>query len=135
MIYIALIDRFLTIFCSEEDTMAQVIIHSVATEAGIVGLVSAQIPGDRFVIGTMQIDMVMRLAKVYGKRLDRAKAIAIIKAAIATVIGPEAVNQVIKYVPGVGNIANMTVAGSITEAIGWIAVDMFETGTWFDLPE
>jgi len=130
----AVIDRILTLFCSEKDTMAHVIIHSVAAEAGLVGLASAQIPGDRFVLGSMQIDMVMRLAKVYQKRLDRAKAIAIAKAAIATALGPETVNQVIKYIPGIGNIANMSVAGSITEGIGWLAVEMFEDGTWFDLP-
>ncbi|NET61107.1 MAG: hypothetical protein F6K47_34775 [Symploca sp. SIO2E6] len=111
-----IIDRFATIFFSEKDSIAKAIIHSVAVEAGMVGLATAQIPGDRFVLGGMQIDMVQRLAKVYEKRLDRAGAVAIAKAALAMAIGPEAVNQVIKYVPGIGNIANMTVAGSITEA-------------------
>ena len=78
--------------------------------------------------------MVVRIAKVYGKRIDRSTALAIAKAAIASAIGPEAVNQVLKYVPGIGNIANTTVAGSITEAIGWLAVEIFEGKEvdWFD---
>jgi uncharacterized protein (DUF697 family) len=126
-----IIDRIATIFFSKKDNIAGAIIHGVATEAGVVGLATAQIPGDRIVIGAQQIDMVLRLAKVYEKRLDRAGATAIAKAALAAVVGPEAVNQVIKYVPGVGNIANMTVAGSITEAIGWTAVKMLKDGTWF----
>lgn len=128
----AIIDRLSTIFFKDKDNQAKAIIHSVAFEAGAIGLASAQIPGDRFVLGSLQIDMVMRLARVYGKRLDRANAVAIAKAAIATALGPEAVNQIIKYVPGIGNIANMSVAGSVTEAIGWLAVKMFKDGSWFD---
>ncbi len=130
-----IIDRVATVFCSKKDTIAKVIIHSVAAEAGLIGLASAQIPGDRFVIGGIQMDMVMRLARVYGKRLDRAGALAIAKASVATALGPEAVNQVLKYVPGVGNIANMTVAGSITEAIGWLAVKMLKEADVFNKPK
>lgn len=128
----AVIDRIATLFFSKNDSIAKAIIHSVAVEAGLVGLATAQIPGDRFFIGGMQIGMVLRLARVYRKRLDRSGAAGIAKAALAMAVGPEAVNQVVKYVPGVGNIANMTVAGSITEAIGWTAVKMFKNETWFD---
>nr|VFK30590.1 MAG: Uncharacterized conserved protein, DUF697 family [Candidatus Kentron sp. MB]VFK75313.1 MAG: Uncharacterized conserved protein, DUF697 family [Candidatus Kentron sp. MB] len=126
------IDRVATIFFSKKESIAKAIIHSAAIEASVVGLATAQIPGDRFVLGAIQVDMVMRLARVYEKRLDRSGAIAIAKAILAMVAGPEMANQVIKYVPGVGNIANMTVSGSITEAIGWTAVKMFKDGTWFD---
>lgn len=127
------IDRFATLFFSKRERVVKAIIHGSAADAACVGFATAQIPGDRVVIGGVQIDMVMRLAKVYGKRIDRSTALAIAKAAVASAIGPEAVNQVIKYVPGVGNIANTTVAGSITEAIGWLAVKIFEGEIdWFD---
>jgi uncharacterized protein (DUF697 family) len=127
------IDRFTTIWFTDKDKIVKAIIHASAFEAGCVGFVTAQIPGDRFVIGSVQVDMVIRLAKVYRKRMDRSTALAMVKACVASSLGPEAVNQVLKYVPGVGNIANTTVAGSVTEAIGWTAVKIFEDDLdWFD---
>lgn len=38
------------------------IIHAAATEATGVGFATAQIPGDRLVIGAVQINMVIELA-------------------------------------------------------------------------
>jgi uncharacterized protein (DUF697 family) len=125
-----IIDRVATIFFSDKDKIAKAIIHGVAVEAGGVGLLTAQIPGDRFVIGAQQVDMILRLARVYGRRLDRSGAIAIGKAALAMAVGPEAVNQVVKYVPVAGNLANMGVAGGVTEAIGFTSMAWFKDGTW-----
>jgi uncharacterized protein (DUF697 family) len=125
-----IIDRIATIFCSEKDSIAKAIIYGVATEAGGVGLFTAQIPGDRLVIGGQQVDMILRLARVYGRRLDRAGAIAIGKAALAMAAGPEAVNQILKYVPGFGNLANMGVAAGVTAAIGVTSMKWFKDGTW-----
>lgn len=128
----AILDKLTSIWFDDPDDQAAAIIHSVAVEAGGIGLFTAQIPGDRFVIGGIQVEMIIRLGRVYKKRLDRSNALAIAEAALATAVGPEAVNQVVKYIPGIGNISNMTVAGSITEAIGWLAVKWFKDGTWFD---
>nr|VFK01262.1 MAG: Uncharacterized conserved protein, DUF697 family [Candidatus Kentron sp. H]VFK01378.1 MAG: Uncharacterized conserved protein, DUF697 family [Candidatus Kentron sp. H]VFK04926.1 MAG: Uncharacterized conserved protein, DUF697 family [Candidatus Kentron sp. H] len=128
-----IIDRIATVFCSNKDSTAKAIIHGAAAEAGVVGLATAQIPGDHLAIGVQQIALVLHLADVYEKRLDRAGAMAIARAAMATFLAPETVNQVVKYIPGIGNVANMTVAGSITEATGWMAVKMFKDGTWFEV--
>jgi len=102
------------------------IIHGAATEAGAVGLATAQIPGDRFVLGAIQIDMIIQLGQEYGKRIDRAAALGILESQLATLVGVECFNQLVKYIPGIGNVANMSVASSITEALGWAAVKIFE---------
>ncbi|VFM95249.1 MAG: Uncharacterized conserved protein, DUF697 family [Candidatus Kentron sp. G] len=128
-----IIDRIATLFCSEKDSISKVIIHGAAAEASIIGLATAQMPGDRLAIGAQQIALVLHLADVYEKRLDRAGAVAIVRAAMAVAFAPETVNQIIKYVPGIGNIANMAVAGSVTESTGWMAVRMFKDGTWFEI--
>jgi uncharacterized protein (DUF697 family) len=127
-----IIDRVATIFCSEKDTIAKAIIYSVAVEAGSVGLFTAQIPGDRLVIAGQQIDMILRLAKVYGRRIDRTGAIAIGKAGLAMAVGPEAVNQILKYVPIIGNLANLSVAAGVTAAIGYTSMKWFKDGTWVE---
>ncbi|NEQ77527.1 MAG: hypothetical protein F6K23_33655 [Okeania sp. SIO2C9] len=99
------------------------IIHSAAVESGAIGLATAQIPGDRFVIGAVQVGMVMELAAEFGKDLTEAAAMSIIESAIATVMGVEIFNGVIKYSPGLGNLANMGTAASVTETIGWATVE------------
>ncbi|NBD19037.1 MAG: hypothetical protein GVY04_23780 [Cyanobacteria bacterium] len=120
-------DRLIGLFVSNKEAKKKTIIHGAAFDASMVGLSTAQIPGgDRIAIGGVQIDMVIQLGKLYGKRLDRTEALAIAESVLATVVGVEATNQVIKYIPGIGNISNMSVAGSITEAIGWATVNYFE---------
>lgn len=130
----ALLDRIATVFFKSVDNQAAAIVHCVALEMGTVGFFTAQIPGDKFVIGGAQVDMVHRLARLYKVRLDRAKAIGLIQASLATLAGPsiaaEGANQVVKYIPGYGNISNTAVAAAITEAIGWICINWFKDGSW-----
>lgn len=130
----ALLDRFATVFFQSVDSQASAIVHCVALEMGTVGFFTAQIPGDKFVIAGAQIDMVLRLGRLYKVRLDRAHAIGLVQASLATLAGPtlaaEGANQVVKYIPGNGNISNTAVAASITEAIGWICIKWFKDGSW-----
>ncbi len=131
----AILDRIASVFYDDPDDQAKAIIHAVSIEMGAVGFCTAQIPGDKFVIGGAQVDMVRRLAKIYRVRLDRAQALGLASAVLATLAGPavaaEGANQIVKYIPGYGNISNTAVAASITEAIGWMCVKWFKDGSWF----
>ncbi len=95
------------------------IIHGSAVEGGAVGLATAQVPGDRFIIGAVQINMIIAIAAEYGVSLDKSAALALFSSTIASMIGVEVANGIIKYIPGLGNISNMATASSITETIGW----------------
>lgn len=131
----AVFDRIASVFFDDPDDQAAAIIHVVSVEMGAVGFFTAQIPGDKFIIGGAQVDMVRRLARVYKVRLDRAQAVGLASAVLATLAGPaiaaEGANQIVKYIPGYGNLSNTTVAASITEAIGWLCVKWFKDGSWF----
>lgn len=102
------------------------IIHASAVESGAVGFTTAQIPGDRFIIGAVQISMIISIAGEYGVGLDKSAALALLSSSIASKIGVEVANGIIKYVPGVGNISNMATAFSITESIGWATRQYYE---------
>ena len=104
----------------------QAIIHGAAVEGGAVGLATAQVPGDRFIIGAVQIDMIICIAAQYGVALNKSAALALLSSTIASMIGVEIANGIIKYIPGVGNLSNMATAVSITETIGWAAVQYYE---------
>lgn len=103
------------------DNKIKMIIHGAASEAAIVGLATAQVPGDRFIIGAVQIDMVIGIAAQYGVSITKSAALALISSSIATIIGMEVANGVVKYFPGIGNISNATTAFTVTETIGWAA--------------
>ncbi len=132
----AIIGRIASVFFDDPDDQAKAIIHSVSLavslKMGTVEFFTAQIPGDKFVIGGAQV-MVRRLAKVYKVRLDKAQAVGLASAVLATLGGPaiaaEGANQVVKYFLGI--VSNTAVAASITEAIGWMCVEWFKDGTWF----
>ncbi|MDJ1173935.1 hypothetical protein [Roseofilum capinflatum] len=102
------------------------IIHTAATEGMAIGFATAQIPGDRFVIGAVQINMVIELAAEFGADLDRAAAMSLITSGVAAFIGVEVFNGIIKYAPGIGNVANMVTASSVTETLGWAVVEYYE---------
>lgn len=113
-------------FMPGRDERLHAIIHGAAVEAGGVGLATAQIPGDRLVIGAVQIAMVIQIASEFGEEIDQAGAIALFQSALATVIGVEIFNGIIHYIPGLGNLANMSTAASVTEMIGWTTVKYYE---------
>ncbi len=102
------------------------IIHAAATEATAVGFATAQIPGDRFVIGAVQANIAIELAAEFGQTLDEAAAMSLITTGLSGFIGVETFNAIIKYAPGVGNVANMVTAGSVTETLGWAIVEYYE---------
>jgi uncharacterized protein (DUF697 family) len=102
------------------------IIHAAATEATAVGFATAQIPGDRLVIGAVQANMAIELASEFGESLDKSAALSLITSGLSGFIGVETFNAIIKYAPGVGNAANMVTAASVTETIGWAIVEYYE---------
>lgn len=113
-------------FMPTKKARLNIIIHAAAAEAGAVGLATAQVPGDRFIIGGIQIWMIIEIAAEFGHSISKSAAQSLFYTVIASVIGPEIANQLIKYIPVIGNISNMTVAASITETIGWATVSYYE---------
>jgi uncharacterized protein (DUF697 family) len=113
-------------FMPDRNARLHTIIHGAAIEAGGIGLATAQIPGDRLVIGGVQMLMVIQIASEFGEELSKSSATALIQSSLATVVGVEVFNGVIKYAPGLGNLANMSTASSITETIGWATVKYYE---------
>ncbi len=113
-------------FMPNKDARLAVIIHAASAEASIVGLATAQVPGDRVIIGGVQIMMIIEIAGEFGYSLSKSTAQALFRSAIASAIGPEMVNQILKYIPGAGNLINGSVAFSITQTIGWATVGYYK---------
>ena len=114
---------------TDRDARLHTIIHSAAIEAGVTGLNTAQIPGDRLLIGAVQVNMIVEIAAEYGEEIGKSAAIAIIQSALAEVIGVQVVDVVLRWVPGLGNLVHMGTASSVTETIGWATVTYFNNRT------
>ena len=104
----------------------QVIIHATSVEAAAVGLATAQVPGDKLIIGGFQVEMIMDIASEFGIVMTKSAASALFQSTIASFIGPQVASGIIKYVPGLGNIVNASVAAAITETIGWATYNHFD---------
>ena len=110
------------------------IIHSAAVAAGSVGAGLAQAPlADNLVITPIQIGMIIALGKVFDQEVTKSAAKAIIGGASASFAG-RAISQVIwGWIPLLGNGINTLTASSLTEAIGWMAVDNFSKDQYADI--
>ena len=111
----------------KEDNCAR-IIHVAAASAAAVGGGMAQTPGgDSVFIMPIQADMIVKIAREFGKCMTLATAASMITPFAATYVGRGISQFLIGWMPGIGNAINATTAAGITEAIGWGAVELFCT--------
>lgn len=108
-------------FTKEETKKCHLIIHAASAAAAGVGAGLAQIPlSDNAVITPIQLSMTVALGQVFGVELSQSSAKAAIGSAGASMIGKAAVNLLVGWMPGVGNVVNSCTAASVTEALGWV---------------
>jgi len=99
-----------------------VIIHGAATAAAAVASGMAQLPGsDNAIITPIQLAMIMALAEVHGRKLDKATALCVLAKSSAGYVGRAVSQWLVGWVPGWGNAVNASTAFGLTQAIGWSA--------------
>lgn len=102
-------------------------IHT-ATAAAIAGGASPIPISDAVVISTAQVGMIVALGKVFGVSISESVAKSIVSVGITQTIGKTVFTNLLKLFPG-ANLAGCfiggAVAGSMTEALGWLVADDF----------
>ncbi len=105
------------------------IIHGASASAGAVGAGFAQLPGAHAVlIVPIQVAMIAALGRVFGLEVTKTAARSVIYATLGTMLGRGATTVLPRFIPGVGNVLNATVAAGITEALGWALAQQMEVG-------
>lgn len=117
----------------EQNSKCHIIIHSAATAAAGVGAGLAQLPGaDCVALVGIQTGMVVSLGKVFNKPIAQGSAAAAVGTLLASTIGKVAAKVlagvICRWIPGVGNYVNGTVAFSVTETLGWTVADEIDKG-------
>ena len=86
----------------------------------------AQIPGsDSIPLAGIQLEMIRRIAGVYGHSVSDTAAEAIIAGVAASFVGRGVSQFLVGWIPGFGNAINASTAVAITEAVGWAANERF----------
>jgi uncharacterized protein (DUF697 family) len=113
----------------QQTNKAHLVIHGAAASAAAASGAMAQgaaFGADTVVLTTIHVGMVLALGELFGQSLDKQAAMAILgTAAGAGVFGAKAI---LGFLPGIGNIANATISGSYTEALGWWCFNYFDEG-------
>ncbi len=100
-----------------KDKKAQQIIYAAAGSAAAAAVVPVPL-ADAVVISGIQAAMIVSLARLYGLELTLSTAGGLAASALAGVAGPLAVQQLTKFIPGVGSVIGPAFAGVITLAMG-----------------
>lgn len=86
--------------------------------AGIIG--ASPIPGSDVVpLTTLQVGLIVKLAKLYDKQLTKKAAKDMIVITATQTVGHTIYRQAVKFIPGAGSVIGGTVATAMTVALGY----------------
>lgn len=130
--YKGIFEEFLRDVDEEVQKKTYSTIHAAALMAAIVGL--SPIPfSDAVVLVPIQLLMMARLHKLFGKSWSENIGAAITKELTLVTVARAVPGNLIKLIPVLGTVPgaaiNSTVAATITYALGWVTVKMLNDGT------
>ena len=103
------------------------VIHTAAVAATAGG--ASPIPiSDAVVISSVQVGMIVALGKIFEISISESVAKSIISVSITQAAGKSIFTNLLKLVPGINLLVCFiggAVAGSMTEALGWLVADDF----------
>ena len=112
----------------EEHEKCGSIIHMASGTAALVGSGMAQIPmSDALLIAPIQIKMLTALGAVFDIKLTESAAKGLFASLSASCIGRTVSQFMVGWVPVLGNFINAGTAAGLTEAVGWLAAEHFQT--------
>ena len=105
------------------------VIHSASVANGAIGGGLAQIPtADSVPMAGVQVTMVVSLGKVFRKKISKNLAEGIVLGFAAAYAGRAISQAAVGWIPGYGNIINLTTAAALTEAMGWFVAHRLAKG-------
>ena len=112
----------------DENIKCHAIIHAAAAATAGIGAGLAQIPGSDIVpITGIQIGMIISIAKVFDEDLGEGAAKGLLGGFSAGLVGREVVRGILGMIPGLGNAFKAGTAATMTETVGWLAVEHFKS--------
>lgn len=112
----------------EETVNSAIIINGfAASQAAAAAVLAPTMIGDEVVLTALTATMIVSIGKgVFKKPLFRGVVLAWLGRNIGIYLGSRALAMTVKWVPGVGSVANATIAFFVTQAIGWTVFLIFK---------
>ncbi len=124
----------------EKSAAANRWIIGAGVSAGVIG--ASPIPGsDVIPLTSLQVGLIIKLSKLYGKPLSKKAAKDMIIVTATQTIGHTIYRQALKFIPGAGSVIGGSVASAMTLALGYgvryayendIAIDYDMIGDLFE---
>lgn len=124
----------------EKSAAANRWIVGAGVSAGVIG--ASPIPGsDVIPLTSLQVGLIIKLSKLYGKPLSKKAAKDMIVVTATQTIGHTIYRQALKFIPGAGSVIGGSVASAMTLALGYgvryayendIAIDYGMIGDLFE---
>lgn len=108
---------------------AQAAVHLFSAGSAGIAASLAQAPGvDEVALAGNDVLMAIAICKIYDLSLTKSAAKVILAPIAGNALGVKIFSKAITWFPGLGNVVNATVAGSVTEAIGHSIIAKCENG-------
>ncbi len=118
-------------FLKDKSPIANKWIIGAATAAGAIGL--SPLPGaDIIPITSIQVGLLIKLATLYDKPTGKETAKELIITTIVGNVGKNIFRQLIKFVPGGGQIIGAAVASTMTASLGYAVKYAYENNIELD---
>ncbi|GGA43996.1 caspase family protein [Okeania sp. KiyG1] len=114
---------------NEDFSKLEAIIHTASVSAAAASGALAQGAAfglDTPVLITIHIGMVIQLGEVFGRKLNKNTAAALLGSSVGVGIGAFGVKAILGFIPFAGNLVNATVSFGYTELLGWTFVKLFK---------
>lgn len=112
----------------ERDNRCAAIIHTASAAAGTASAASI-IPGsDAIAIAPIQVAMVVALAYEFDVPVSQSAVRSTLYASLGRIVGRGGSRLLLRWLPLYGNVVRAAVAVSVTEALGWAAVERLKAG-------
>lgn len=109
--------------------IAHVLIHGFAlAHATTAAALSQTIAGDEAALTALTITMIMAISSLYNQPLKVSEAFAVLGIFAGHYLGTRGMILCVKWIPGIGNIANAIATTVTTETLGWITVFLVSKG-------
>ena len=110
---------------ADPEAIAHVVVHGASSLSALIAATTLVPGSDAVLIMPIQVGMVVCLAKIHGREVSGSLLRSAATASVGQILGKGLSRTLLRYIPGPGNLIRASVAGGVTEVLGWAAVADF----------
>ena len=110
---------------ADPEAITHAVVHGASSLSALIAATTLVPGSDAVLIMPIQVGMVVCLAKIHGREVSGSLLRSATTASVGQILGKGLSRTLLRYTPGAGNLIRASVAGGVTEALGWATVADF----------